>query len=72
MANGGRAIADRIHEHIASVIAEKAAIPYGRALSHQEMETLMGDLLQLETPNYTHDGKTIISMLTMDSINKLF
>lgn len=72
VANGGRAIADRIHEHIASVIAEKAAIPYGRALSHQEMETLMGDLLQLETPNYTHDGKTIISMLTMDSINKLF
>lgn len=72
VSNGGKAIANRIQEHIASVVAEKAAIPYGRTLTHQEMETLLSELLQLETPNYTHDGKTIINVLTTDSINKMF
>lgn len=69
---GGKAVSLRVKEHIAMVLAEKAAIPYGRSLSHKEMDTLIGDLLQLDTPNYTHDGKTIISIMTIDSINKMF
>ena len=54
------------------VIAEKAAIPYGRSLSSKEMDTLIGDLMQLDSPNYLQDGKTVISIMTIDSINKLF
>lgn len=69
---GGKSISDRIKEHIAQVIAEKAAIPYGKQLSPQEMDTLLGNLLQLEAPNYTQDGKTVINILTIDSINKMF
>ena len=69
---GGKPVSDRIREHIAMVIAEKAAIPYGRSLSSKEMDTLIGDLMQLDSPNYLQDGKTVISIMTIDSINKLF
>ena len=70
--DGGKSVSERIKEHIAAVIAEKAAIPYGRSLSIQEMDTLIGNLMQLDSPNYTQDGKTIISIMSIDSINKLF
>ena len=72
VAEGGKNVAVRIKEHIAMVIAEKAAIPYGRALSAKEMDTLIGNLLQLDAPNYTQDGKIVINIMTIDSINKLF
>lgn len=70
--DGGHTASTRVKEHIASIIAEKAAIPYGRSLTQNEMDVLIGDLMQLDTPNYTQDGKSIINIMTMDSINKLF
>lgn len=72
VAEGGKTASTRINEHIASVIAEKAAIPYGRSLTHQEMDALIGDLMQLDTPNYTQDGKTVINIMTIENINKMF
>ena len=62
----------RIQEHLALTVAQSAAIPSGRTLQQEEMELLVADLLKLPEPNYTPDGKIIISMISMEQITKLF
>ena len=69
---GGDSISNKIFEHIALTVADKAAIPYGRILQQEEMEQLLGDLLKLPQPNYTPTGKTIICTMSLDQITKMF
>ena len=69
---GGMPLKKRIQEHLALQVARSAAIPVGRSLSQEEMETLVADLLKLPEPNYTPDGKIIISMIPMEQIAKMF
>ena len=70
--NGGMPVKKRILEHLALTVARSAAIPVGRMLMQEEMDKLVADLLRLPEPNYTPDGKTIIAVIPMDQINKLF
>lgn len=70
--NGGDTIKKKVYEHIAFNVARSAAMPHGRTLSQEEMERLVADLLRLTEPNYTPDGKTIISIVNIDQITKLF
>lgn len=70
--NGGDSIKKKVYEHIALNVARSAAMPHGRTLTQEEMERLVADLLRLAEPNYTPDGKTIISIVNLDQINKLF
>jgi DNA mismatch repair protein MutL len=53
-------------------VARSAAIPSGRTLAQEEMEIIVADLLKLPDPNYTPDGKTIITVIPMEQIAKLF
>ena len=69
---GGMPLKKRIQEHLALSVAQSAAIPSGRTLQQEEMELLVADLLKLPEPNYTPDGKIIISMISMEQITKLF
>ena len=41
-------------------------------LSDEEMDTLLGDLLRLQQPNYTPSGKTIICMMPIERIASMF
>ena len=43
-----------------------------RIMEQEEMEVLVADLLRLPEPNYTPDGKTIITVIPMEQITKLF
>ena len=70
--NGGMPLKKRILEHLALTVARSAAIPAGRTLMQEEMEIIVADLLRLPEPNYTPDGKTIISMIPMDQITRMF
>jgi len=70
--NGGMPVKKRILEHLALTVARSAAIPVGRVLMQEEMDILVADLLRLSEPNYTPDGKTIITVIPMDQINKMF
>ena len=70
--NGGMPVKKRILEHLALTVARSAAIPVGRTLMQEEMDVLVADLLRLPEPNYTPDGKTIITVIPMDQINKMF
>lgn len=67
----GDALSD-VQERMAMVLAEAAAIPVGQLLSPVEMERLAGDLLQLETPRYTVDGKAVFTVISTDEIAKRF
>lgn len=61
-----------IHEAVSLALAESAAIPYGQVLSSVEMGQLISDLFSLTTPNYTPDGKPVVSILIEDELLKRF
>ena len=59
-------------EQIAMSLATSAAIPYGKTLTEEEMRDIVMRLVQI--PNYRRlpNGKTIVSLLSNDEINKRF
>ena len=57
---------------IALSLAKKAALPLGQALSQEEMEDLIEKLFACDTPNYTPDGKLILSIFSQEQIEKIF
>ena len=69
---GGTSITTKVYESIALRVAKSAAIPYGKTMLQEEMDTLLSKLLCLPNPKYTPDGKTIISVLSNDQLEKMF
>ena len=59
-------------EKVAAAMASASAIPYGRNLSHDEVENLFDTLFACKAPNYSPKGKPVISILTLEEIDKRF
>lgn len=59
-------------EQIALALAEQGAIVYGNPLTETEMRELVAQLIQLPSYRRTADGKTIVSLMSDDEINKRF
>ncbi len=59
-------------EQIALSLAENAAIPYGKSLNETEMRDLISRLTQLSSYGRTPDGKTIISLMSDEEMNRRF
>ena len=59
-------------EQIAQALAENTAIPYGKSLTETEMRDLVMRLVQLPAYRRGADGKTIVSVLSDEEINKRF
>lgn len=59
-------------ERIALAMARQAAVKPGQTLSISEMEHILADLFLLQSPNYTPDGKLVLSIISTDEITKLF
>ena len=59
-------------EQIAMTLAENGAIPYGKPLSEEEMRELVTKLIELPQYQRTAKGKTIVSLLSDEEINKRF
>ena len=57
---------------IALALAKSAAIVPGQVLSNEEMNNLVDSLFICEIPNYTPDGKIILSVVPEDDIDRLF
>jgi DNA mismatch repair protein MutL len=66
--DGSGKIADDLRHNIALSMARAAAIKPGRQLTSAEME----QMFKLTTPNYTPDGKIIITIIAIDDIARLF
>lgn len=63
---------ESLWQKIALAMAKSAAIKYGTILTQPEMDAIATSLFKLPTPDYTPDGKTIVRIIDMESINKLF
>jgi len=61
-----------VREKLASAMASASAIPYGKQLSQGEMENLFDSLFACSAPNYTPKGKAIVSIITLEEIEKRF
>ena len=59
-------------EKVAAAMACASAIPYGKRLSHDEMENLFDTLFACKAPNYSPKGRTVITILTLEEIDKRF
>jgi DNA mismatch repair protein MutL len=57
---------------IASAMASASAIPYGKHLTQEEMENLFDTLFACQSPNYSPKGKSIITILTIEEIDRKF
>ncbi len=61
-----------LRENLVKSLAKFLSIPYGKKLSQEEMAHLNDSLFASMMPNMTPDGKPIITMLSMDEIEKMF
>ncbi|TRX72225.1 DNA mismatch repair endonuclease MutL [Carboxylicivirga sp. M1479] len=61
-----------VTEQVATSMAQRAAIPYGKALSGLEMSELFDQLFACQVPNFSPTGKTIISIMDIEEMQKRF
>jgi DNA mismatch repair protein MutL len=69
---GNTDLKTKAKEQVACSLAKASAIGYQQNLSQQEMQGLFDNLFACSTPNYTPDGKKIISILRSDELEKRF
>lgn len=68
----GSDVKDEIRQSLALSMAYAAAIRYGHKLTDEEMSKLVNQLFASPTHKHTPDGKTIISLLDDDIVEKMF
>jgi DNA mismatch repair protein MutL len=68
----GSSAKSEVQSELALTLARAAAIVPGQVLSAQEMNALVEELLCLSTPNYTPDGKTVLTVLAEKDLEKMF
>ena len=59
-------------EKVAAAMAGASAIPYGKELIQSEMEDLFDTLFACQAPNYSPKGKPVISIITLEEMDKRF
>ncbi|MBN1252169.1 MAG: DNA mismatch repair endonuclease MutL [Bacteroidales bacterium] len=65
-------VKSEINEKIAISMAKAASINYSSSLTPFEMRSLIDQLFSCSMPNFSPTGKTIIQILKMEDIEKLF
>jgi DNA mismatch repair protein MutL len=62
--------ATRAREHTAMVLSKASSIGYGKVLSNDEMHDLVEKLFQCPNHNFSPDGNSIISIISIDEIER--
>lgn len=70
--HNGCDVKEEIHRMMALSLAETAAITYGKVLAEEEMQTLIDQLFNSISHSFTPDGKTIISIINNEELEKRF
>lgn len=68
----GKTAREDMQHRLALAMARRASLQVGEVLSKQEMESLVTDLFATDSPSYAPDGRTVLSVLPQDNIDKLF
>ena len=59
-------------EKLAGSLAVASAIDYSKALTLNEMQEIIDSLFACQNPNYSPSGKVIVTIISIDEIEKLF
>jgi DNA mismatch repair protein MutL len=59
-------------ENVAAAMAKRMAIGWGTPLAEAEMQALIDQLFACPNPNYTPDGRKIITLVNLDTLEGLF
>ncbi len=62
----------RAQEQVALSLAKASSINYGVELKPEEMNHLIDSLFMCESPNYSPDGKQVLSIISIENIEKSF
>lgn len=68
----GEELGSGLREKIALSMARAASIKSGQVLTQADMEHLLSDLFKLSAPNYTPDGKLVVSIISIEDLQRLF
>ena len=68
----GCKVKEEVQNLLALSLAKAAAIVPGQVLSNEEMNNLVDGLFSVSTPNYTPDGKLVLTVVQEDEIEKMF
>ncbi len=63
---------DDAHQKLAASMAKAASIGYIRTLSRIEMQDLVDKLFACQHPNFSPEGKTILTIISLDELEKKF
>lgn len=63
---------EQLRQSAALTLARRTAIPVGQYLTQEEMKELASKLFQTSNPNFTPDGKLILTILPHDNIAAKF
>ncbi len=62
----------KAREQVAASLAKASALNYGTELNQEEIIHLIDRLFACAKPNYTPDGKKVLTIFSLDEIEKLF
>ncbi len=68
----GCKVKEEVQSLLALSLAKAAAIVPGQVLTNEEMNSLVDGLFAVATPNYTPDGKTVLTVVQEDELEKMF
>lgn len=68
----GQEFIEALRENIVKTLAKFLSIPYGKQLSQQEMANINDRLFISQMPNIAPDGRTIVSIINIEEIEKKF
>jgi DNA mismatch repair protein MutL len=63
---------DDAHQKLAASMAKAASIGYVRSLNRIEMQDLVDKLFACQNHNYSPEGKTILTIISLDDLEKRF
>jgi DNA mismatch repair protein MutL len=63
---------DDAHQKLAISMAKAASIGYTKTLSKVEMQDLVDKLFACQHPNFSPDGKTVLTIISLDDLEKKF
>ncbi|MDD4107328.1 MAG: DNA mismatch repair endonuclease MutL [Prolixibacteraceae bacterium] len=63
---------DRAKEQVAISLARSSSLNYGTELEREEIDHLIDNLFACSTPNYSPDGKKVLTIISLEDIDKLF
>jgi DNA mismatch repair protein MutL len=62
----------KVRENLAKSLAKASAVNYGKSLTNEEMSSIIDQLFACNVPNFTPDGKPVISVLETQELENRF